>query len=133
MPDGGRIVIAASREMLDADGSCKAGLEAPGAYAQLSVSDTGTGIPREVQERLFEPFFTTKRLGKGTGLGLSIAYAIVQQHRGAIQVESAPGAGTCFTILLPMLAPSTSAAAKPVEEAAMPPSTATPDRTVDLP
>jgi len=122
MPDGGRIVIAASRVTLDAEGARRAGLEAPGAYAQLSVEDTGTGIPREVQEHLFEPFFTTKEVGKGSGLGLSIAYAIVQQHHGTIHVESAPGAGTRFELLLPLLASAPPAAATTADaEAAAPP------------
>jgi PAS domain S-box-containing protein len=134
MPDGGRIVITASPVTLDAGGAHRAGLEAPGSYAQLSVEDTGTGIPREVQEHLFEPFFTTKEDGKGTGLGLSIAYTVVQQHQGVIQVDSSPGAGTRFTILLPLLASSARPDAEPVAEAAGRPSAAAaPDGTVDLP
>jgi signal transduction histidine kinase len=121
MPNGGRIVIAASRVALDAEGARRAGLEAPGAYAQLSVEDTGTGIPPEVQEHLFEPFFTTKEAGKGTGLGLSITYAIVQQHGGAIHVESAPGVGTRFTLLLPLLDASPPPARAPDADETVPP------------
>ena len=67
----------------------------------IAVSDTGTGIPPEIVDRLFEPFFTTKEVGKGTGLGLSIAYDIVSKHHGEIKVQSQPGKGTTFTVRLP--------------------------------
>jgi CheY-like chemotaxis protein len=107
--------------MLDAGDARRAGLETPGPYAQLSITDNGIGIPAEVQAHLFEPFFTTKELGKGTGLGLSIAYAIVKQHHGVIQVASAPGAGTTFTLLLPLVDASPAAKAQPDADGATPP------------
>jgi signal transduction histidine kinase len=66
------------------------------------VEDTGTGIAAENRKRIFEPFFTTKGLGKGTGLGLSVAYGIIKTHRGEIQVESTPGKGTLFRVILPI-------------------------------
>jgi signal transduction histidine kinase len=103
MPGGGRIDVALSRATLDAAAAAAAGVERPGAYAELSVADTGTGIAPEAQANLFEPFFTTKEPGKGTGLGLSIAYAILQQHDGAIRVASEPGKGSTFTLLIPLL------------------------------
>ncbi len=68
----------------------------------VSVGDSGRGIPEEHQQRIFEPFFTTKEVGKGTGLGLSICYEIVKKHRGTIEVESTEGAGSTFTIKLPV-------------------------------
>jgi signal transduction histidine kinase len=68
---------------------------------QVTVSDTGMGIPLENQARLFEPFFTTK--AKGTGLGLAITQQIIQDHAGTIRVESQPGSGARFVILLPLL------------------------------
>jgi signal transduction histidine kinase len=67
----------------------------------LQVIDTGTGMSKEVQERIFEPFYTTKEVGKGTGLGLSLVYEIIVQHGGEISCQSAPGQGTTMTILLP--------------------------------
>jgi len=84
----GEIVIATSA--LDAD------------TVLIRISDTGAGISPENIQRIFDPFFTTKPVGKGTGLGLAIAYGIVQKHRGRIEVDSAPGRGTTFTIMLPV-------------------------------
>ncbi len=68
----------------------------------ITVTDTGPGIPPEVEPRVFDPFFTTKEVGSGTGLGLSITYSIVKEHGGAITVASEPGRGTTFTIELPL-------------------------------
>jgi two-component system sensor histidine kinase AtoS len=68
-------------------------------WVQLSIQDSGIGIPPEDMDKLFDPFFTTKE--GGIGLGLSIAHRIIDQHRGKIEVESAPGRGTLFTIWLP--------------------------------
>lgn len=73
--------------------------------AKLTISDEGHGIPREIQARIFDPFFSTKEIGKGTGLGLAISYGIVQDHGGDIVVESAPGQGATFTVLLPSAPP----------------------------
>lgn len=73
---------------------------APGTL-KLSVSDTGVGIPPEIQPRIFDPFFSTKHETKGVGLGLAVVYGIIQRHDGRIEVESRPGNGTAFTITLP--------------------------------
>ncbi|MBF0515442.1 MAG: PAS domain S-box protein [Desulfovibrionaceae bacterium] len=74
-----------------------------GPWAEISVSDTGLGIPPEVQPKIFDPFFTTKEVGKGTGQGLAIARRIVvEKHKGEIFFETSPGQGTTFTIRLPL-------------------------------
>ena len=68
----------------------------------IEISDTGKGISPEHINRIFEPFFTTKPVGKGTGLGLSLSYSIVKRHSGRIEVDSHPGHGSTFRILLPI-------------------------------
>jgi PAS domain S-box-containing protein len=73
-----------------------------GSHVEVLVSDTGIGIPAELQSRVFDPFFTTKDVGKGTGLGLSISYGNTMDHGGAISVDSEPNEGTTFTITLPL-------------------------------
>jgi signal transduction histidine kinase len=85
---------------------------AAGGFAQVSVADTGTGIPEAIRHRIFEPFFTTKEVGKGTGQGLAIAYAVVvDRHGGHIDVDSREGRGTTFTVHLPLVAPRPAGAA----------------------
>jgi signal transduction histidine kinase len=69
----------------------------------VEVKDTGHGIRREDIKRIYDPFFTTKGIGRGTGLGLSVSYGIVQEHGGAIFVESSPGKGTVFQVALPAM------------------------------
>ncbi len=73
---------------------------AHGAVAEIRIADTGPGIPEEELDRIFDPFFTTKK--DGTGLGLAISRRIISAHKGSIQVESFPDAGTVFTIQLPV-------------------------------
>lgn len=103
MPKGGQIIIDVSEKNFDEGATdLQPGLK-PGAYACISVSDNGPGIPREIQSRVFEPFFTTKDVGKGTGLGLATVFSIVQQHAGWINLDSEPGRGTTFHIYLPLM------------------------------
>jgi PAS domain S-box-containing protein len=103
MPDGGKMVFKTENVTLDED-FCKKNLgSTPGEYVRLSVSDTGQGMEKEVQEHIFEPFYTTKETGKGTGLGLSMVYGIVKNHRGYITCDSEPGQGTEFRLYFPVI------------------------------
>ncbi len=101
MPKGGNLIMETTLLELDEEAARQLSPCTPGPYVLLSVSDTGTGIPAEVQPHVFEPFFTTKEQGKGTGLGLFNAYGIVQQVGGAIAVHSDSSVGTTFKIYLP--------------------------------
>jgi two-component system, cell cycle sensor histidine kinase and response regulator CckA len=97
MPGGGRLTIT-TREVEFGVGAPDV---PPGRYAELAVSDTGCGMNEDLKANIFEPFFTTKEVGKGTGLGLATVYGIVKTCGGHIRVDSKPGAGTRFTILIP--------------------------------
>jgi PAS domain S-box-containing protein len=103
MPGGGRFELATDARDVEGDfGVQWLGFAVPpGRYAFITAKDTGAGMDSETQAHLFEPFFTTKPVGQGTGLGLSTTYGIVKQSGGYIWVESAPGAGTTFTLCFP--------------------------------
>ncbi|HEV3021311.1 MAG TPA: response regulator [Pirellulales bacterium] len=102
MPRGGRLSLAIGRVDLERR-FCEAhALARPGPYMWFSVADTGCGMSPAVKERVFEPFFTTKDVGRGTGLGLAVVYGIVEQHGGAIDIESDVGRGTTFNVYLPI-------------------------------
>jgi signal transduction histidine kinase len=94
-PAGGRITLAA-----------RSGARAGREGVAVTVSDTGSGIPPEVLGKIFDAFYTTKPTGEGTGLGLSICRDIVRDHEGAIEVRSAPGGGSTFTVWLPRHEPT---------------------------
>src|SRR4029453_1133175 len=86
--------------------SCSAPLEG-NRWVWVEVADDGSGMPRDVMERMFEPFFTTKEVGRGTGMGLAMVHGIVHDHGGHIRVVSAPGEGSVFRVLLPAAAQET--------------------------
>ncbi|MFI5167563.1 MAG: PAS domain S-box protein [Thermoanaerobaculales bacterium] len=100
MPEGGRLVIRTGARN--------------DKEVYLSVADTGHGIPDAIRQRIFEPFFTTKEPGRGTGLGLSVVHGIVTGHGGRIEVQSAVGSGSTFTVILPRAASGEVAAAQPL-------------------
>ena len=101
MPDGGEITLALENITLDEQYAGMTPDASPGPHVLLTVSDTGTGIPREIIDKIFDPFFTTKEVGKGTGLGLSTVIGIVKSHGGFLAVESEQVRGTAFKVYLP--------------------------------
>lgn len=107
MPDGGSLRVMTRRASGDQclrDGGQlgSRAVDGDAGFVELCVADTGKGIPPQYVERIFEPFFTTKDIGKGTGLGLSICRRLVEAHGGMIQVAGRVGAGTSFSVVLPV-------------------------------
>jgi PAS domain S-box-containing protein len=94
MPDGGTLTFVSRKIPVTGDPDLE-----DGDYIELTIADTGVGMPPQVLERAFEPFFTTKEVGKGTGLGLSMVYGMARQSGGAARIESAPGKGTAVKLL----------------------------------
>ncbi|MBD2516624.1 response regulator [Nostoc sp. FACHB-973] len=102
MPDGGILGISAKNFWVDSH-YARMNIDAKvGSYVMITVSDTGTGIPREIVDRIFEPFFTTKEVGKGTGLGLSTVLGIIKSHSGFVNVVTEVSKGTEFQVCLPV-------------------------------
>lgn len=103
MPNGGDLAIHLSHLVIDKNQPSPVPTMQLGHWLDFSITDTGTGIPPEVQDHIFEPFFTTKEVGAGTGLGLAQVYGIVQQHGGEIAVQSQVGEGTTFHLYFPLI------------------------------
>jgi signal transduction histidine kinase/DNA-binding response OmpR family regulator/PAS domain-containing protein len=103
MPGGGKLTIETANAWLDDAYATLNKGAAPGQYVLIAISDTGTGIPKDIIEHVFEPFFTTKDVGHGTGLGLSQVYGFIKQSNGHIKVYSEPGQGTTVKLYLPRL------------------------------
>jgi PAS domain S-box-containing protein len=101
MPGGGKLTLETKNVIFDADYAAANGDVQAGNYIMIAVSDTGTGIPEGIRDRVFDPFFSTKDVGKGTGLGLSMVYGFVKQSGGHIKVYSEEGYGTTFRLYLP--------------------------------
>jgi two-component system cell cycle sensor histidine kinase/response regulator CckA len=116
MPNGGRLMLETANKHLDERYAAANVDVLPGDYVMLAVSDTGTGIPPEVMNRVFEPFFTTKEHGKGSGLGLSMVYGFTKQSRGHVKIYSEVGHGTTVRLYLPRATQETAAAAPPVAD-----------------
>ncbi len=114
MPHGGRITIETKKVHLDEFAASQHSMK-PGRYVRLAVSDTGSGIEKEILLHIFEPFFTTKGPAKGTGLGLATVYGIVKQSGGDVLVYSEPGQGSTFSVYLPV-----TEQAEPSEHATVP-------------
>ncbi|WP_242121282.1 PAS domain-containing protein [Sphingomonas lacusdianchii] len=100
MPDGGRLTIETANKWFDDRSAAEQDLS-PGQYVSLCVSDTGTGMTRDVIAKAFDPFFTTKPLGEGTGLGLSMIYGFARQSGGQVRIYSEVGQGTTMCLYLP--------------------------------
>ena len=101
MPRGGTLRIATANRRIDTDYAAMHQEMRPGDYVMIEVTDTGAGMAPEVINRIYEPFFTTKAAGKGSGLGLSMVFGFISQSGGHISVDSEPGSGTTFRLLLP--------------------------------
>jgi PAS domain S-box-containing protein len=101
MPNGGKLALETSNIYLDENYASMQSEVTPGNYVMMAVSDTGTGIPAALVERVFDPFFTTKEVGKGTGLGLSMVFGFVKQSGGHIKIYSEEGHGTSVKMYLP--------------------------------
>ena len=110
MPDGGKLILETGSAYLDENYASVHSDVRPGRYALIAVSDTGTGIPAAILDKVFDPFFTSKGPGKGTGLGLSMVYGFVKQSAGHIKIYSEEGHGTTIKIYLP---PGTGASLAP--------------------
>ena len=99
---GGTLTIGVEPVDVGSDEALVVGSPPAGSYVRLTISDTGHGMDEATRRRIFDPFFTTKNTREGTGLGLAVVHGIVRGHRGAIDVESYPGAGTTFHVYLPV-------------------------------
>jgi PAS domain S-box-containing protein len=105
MPEGGELTFTTERVTLDEASWAEADVDGPvGECVRITIGDTGVGMDAETQKHMFEPFFTTKGRGMGTGMGMASVYGTVENHHGAIQVDSEPGAGTRVTLHFPFVA-----------------------------
>lgn len=111
MPDGGKLIIKTADLTVPRG---ETGV-APGKYVRISISDTGVGIPKDVQNQVFDPFFTTKPKGEGIGLGLPMVYGTIKQHGGEISLHSEPGMGTTMRLCFKRVDEASASKARPVK------------------
>src|SRR3954451_24970500 len=130
MPEGGKLTVKTANVTSGQSAQISYKGMPPADYVRIDISDTGTGIPAEIVDKIFEPFFSTKEVGKGTGLGLSTAYGIVKQTGGFVYVDSEAGQGTSFRIFLPRHLPEQELQADAADGAAKEPAEA--KRAADL-
>ena len=109
MPSGGRLTVGVENFVVDEQYAATNIQAKAGRYVNISVTDSGMGVPKGILDKIFEPFFTTKELSKGTGLGLSTVMGIVKSHGGFINVYSEPGRGATFKVYLPAMKSSSEA------------------------
>jgi len=125
MPNGGRLIIETKNTVLEENTlKVKNGIE-PGDFVEIAINDTGSGMSKEVSDRIFDPFFSTKKEGKGTGLGLAMVYGFVKRTKGHISVYSEEGIGTTFRIYLPRSLSASERIPKRSEEETVPNGTET--------
>jgi len=115
MPGGGKLTIQTANTDIDDTIASQTDMS-PGRYVAVKVTDTGTGMPKDVVDRVFEPFFTTKPKGEGTGLGLATVYGIITQASGRVRIYSETGMGTILTALLPVTEQAANVAPQPPAE-----------------
>ena len=125
MPDGGRLIISTGNVTLDASNAELGGETKPGAFVEIALRDTGSGMSKDTLARAFEPFFTTKSVGEASGLGLSMVYGFIRQSHGHVTITSKPGEGTIVRLYLP-------ACEAVAEEAATPERVAAPEAGKEL-
>ena len=119
MPDGGIIEVILNNAALNENETAQYPDLNPGRYVNLTVSDTGHGIPKEDMDRIFDPYYTTKEVGKGTGMGLAVVHSIVKEHNGIVSVKSEPGKGTTFSIFFPAVDKDVVVESEPAEKLPM--------------
>jgi len=120
MPNGGKLIVETANAPLDDADAAETMEIAPGDFVMLAVTDTGSGMPPDVLERVFEPFFSTKEVGKGTGLGLSMVYGFAKQSGGHVKIYSEVGLGTTVRLYLPKAVGHAASETAPAEPSGVP-------------
>jgi two-component system cell cycle sensor histidine kinase/response regulator CckA len=108
-------LVVNAQHAIEAHGTVTLATHSSGDSVHIAVADTGVGIPPDIKERIFEPFFTTRPLGEGSGLGLATTHGIVDEHGGRIEVDSEPGAGSTFHVVLPLTTQRVAASIVPAD------------------